>query len=273
MRDVPSALPDQAARDTVVRALDETLLVEAGAGSGKTTLMVQRLLALLERGTAPGAIAAVTFTRKAATELRERLAQSLEERIASPTTAAEARATLARARDELDRAYVGTIHGFCSRLLREQALAAGLSPDFVELDEETAKMEGEAMLITAVDAAREQGAWGADALQALGIEPRELVSLALRLDGQPDVRFDVADAPPPDAAAFIAALDVLMEQAVALLPTTAPEKGWDSFQRLVHRWQVARAAFDASQPLAVVQFAELLEGKSARGITLERWRA
>jgi ATP-dependent helicase/nuclease subunit A len=74
--------PDARARQAIVRELDVNLLVEAGAGSGKTTELVKRMLALLETGTAEiSEIAAVTFTRKAAGELRERFQGGIEKRL------------------------------------------------------------------------------------------------------------------------------------------------------------------------------------------------
>ena len=74
--------PDQAARDRITTALDRTLFVEAGAGSGKTTALVDRIVALITTGTAEmRGIAAITFTEKAAAELRDRVRQRLEETV------------------------------------------------------------------------------------------------------------------------------------------------------------------------------------------------
>ncbi|MGI2295664.1 UvrD-helicase domain-containing protein [Paenibacillus sp. GXUN7292] len=69
---------DQADRDRIADDLDTTFLVEAGAGSGKTTSLVGRLLALIESGTRVDQIAAITFTNKAADELKERFRLALE---------------------------------------------------------------------------------------------------------------------------------------------------------------------------------------------------
>ncbi|MGD8729537.1 MAG: UvrD-helicase domain-containing protein, partial [Gemmatimonadota bacterium] len=75
-------LPDARARESIAHDLHVNLLVEAGAGSGKTTELVKRMLALLETGEAEiDRIAAVTFTRKAAGELRERFQARIEERL------------------------------------------------------------------------------------------------------------------------------------------------------------------------------------------------
>ena len=77
------ARPDAPARDRIRTALDETLFVEAGAGSGKTSALVDRVMALVIDGDLPLAtIAAITFTEKAATELRDRIRVALDARFA-----------------------------------------------------------------------------------------------------------------------------------------------------------------------------------------------
>ncbi|HUP01203.1 MAG TPA: UvrD-helicase domain-containing protein, partial [Gemmatimonadota bacterium] len=128
--------PDQAARDRIVEDLEVSLLVEAGAGSGKTTALLERMVALLATGKAEAAeIAAVTFTKKAAAELRERFQIALEEgfhrsRGQGDDIVAE---RLEQALREIERGFIGTIHAFCARLLRERPIAAGLDPAFREL--------------------------------------------------------------------------------------------------------------------------------------------
>jgi ATP-dependent helicase/nuclease subunit A len=101
--------------------LGHTYLVEAGAGTGKTTVLVDRLLALIREGTAIPRIVAITFTEKAAGELKVRLREKLERaardaeeavKNGDESLAAEA-ATLADALHRIDRPYLSTIHGFC----------------------------------------------------------------------------------------------------------------------------------------------------------------
>jgi ATP-dependent helicase/nuclease subunit A len=148
-------LPDGDARRRAATDFSTNLVVLAGAGTGKTSLLVERVLNAIGSDTAPiDRLAAITFTEKAAGEMRERVALGLERLRAlaraevDPTPAEEAdRAfahlvgeaaiepeTIARraldAMEELDRARVLTIHSFCSELLRAYPLEAGVDPDF-----------------------------------------------------------------------------------------------------------------------------------------------
>jgi ATP-dependent exoDNAse (exonuclease V) beta subunit len=118
---------------TAVDARGE-VFVSAGAGTGKTTVLVERFVrAVCDEGLDVGSILVITYTRKAAGELRARIRAALGER---------GRADLAR---ELDGAWISTIHGFCARLLRAHPFAVGIDPAFHELDEEHgAVLRGEA---------------------------------------------------------------------------------------------------------------------------------
>jgi len=112
-----------------IEAADHDLLVEAGAGTGKTGVMVDRYCRLVhELEVSPDAVLAFTFTDKAATELRQRIRTALELRAAGGSQ--RARELLAR----IGGAWVTTIHGFCNRLLAGHPVAAGLDPRFRVLD-------------------------------------------------------------------------------------------------------------------------------------------
>ncbi|HZB22753.1 MAG TPA: UvrD-helicase domain-containing protein [Gaiellaceae bacterium] len=110
------------------------VFVSAGAGTGKTAVLVERFVrAVCERGLDVGSVLVITYTRKAAGELRSRIRAGLRER---------GRNDLAR---ELDGAWISTIHGFCARILRAHPFEAGLDPRFRELDEaQSAVLAGEA---------------------------------------------------------------------------------------------------------------------------------
>src|SRR5215467_12415969 len=110
------------------------VFVSAGAGTGKTAVLVERFArAVCDDGLDVDSILVITYTRKAAGELRSRIREALIVR---------GRPDAAR---RLDGAWISTIHGFCNRLLRAYPFAAGLDPRFRELDEaQAAVLRGEA---------------------------------------------------------------------------------------------------------------------------------
>lgn len=130
-----SAFIDQEARRAIVEDLNTCIMVEAGAGSGKTYSLVRRMVALVkENKFAVDKLAAVTFTRKSAAELKGRFQLALEKALAGESEA-DKKERLNLALNGLGRCFLGTIHSFCATLLRERPIEAGLDPDFVELEE------------------------------------------------------------------------------------------------------------------------------------------
>jgi len=128
-------LADQAARDRIRTDLDHTLIVEAAAGTGKTTELVQRVMSLLLSGkTTLARIVAVTFTEKAAGEMKLRLRTEIEKARVGATTRERERLVLAL--EELEEAHIGTIHGFCAELLRQRPVEARVDPLFEAADED-----------------------------------------------------------------------------------------------------------------------------------------
>lgn len=113
---------DEDARRRIRTDLDNTVFVEAGAGSGKTRSLVERIVALVADGIAIHYIVAVTFTEKAAAELRDRLRVELT------------RGGHDKALDDLDGAAIGTLHSFARRILSEHAVEAELPPLVEVLD-------------------------------------------------------------------------------------------------------------------------------------------
>jgi ATP-dependent helicase/nuclease subunit A len=115
---------------------DTNLIVVAGAGSGKTRVLVERYLALLDAHPdwPLNALVAITFTRKAAQEMRDRVRQALEDRLHAAITPDDQR-VWATHLASMDSARINTIHGLCTDILRANAAAAGLDPDFGVLDE------------------------------------------------------------------------------------------------------------------------------------------
>jgi len=131
-----TAPPDQAQRDLAIAERQRNVLIDAGAGTGKTTILVDRLIEMVAptRTPAPavpiGRLAAITFTRKAAGELRLRIRERLLRELAAPGLGAERAGRLRDALAGLDTAHVGTIHSFADRLLRLRPVEAELSPSY-----------------------------------------------------------------------------------------------------------------------------------------------
>ncbi len=125
-----AVLADQVARDRIRDDLDTTLIVEAAAGTGKTSALIGRILSGIVSGRVRLAnMVAVTFTEFAAGELKLRLRSAIEE-ARQQDGSANSQNFLTRAVQELEEARVGTIHSFCADLLREHPVEAGIDPLF-----------------------------------------------------------------------------------------------------------------------------------------------
>ena len=134
------------------------LLVDAGAGSGKTSVLVERFVrAVVEDGVEVGAILTITFTDKAAAELRDRIRTRLREH----GDHVAARAT--------EGAFISTIHGFCARVLRANALAAGIDPAFSVLDERESERLADAAFDAAIEDLGQNRAGGIELIAAHGV--------------------------------------------------------------------------------------------------------
>jgi ATP-dependent helicase/nuclease subunit A len=131
MTAVPTIANDNDARRLIDSALDQTLVVEAAAGTGKTTALVGRIVRIISEGLAEiGEIVAVTFTEKAAGELKLRLRERLDAARFLAEPDGDPRRRLDKALTRLEEAHVGTIHAFCADLLRERPIEASVDPLF-----------------------------------------------------------------------------------------------------------------------------------------------
>ncbi len=130
---------DQRVRDRIRDDLDTTLVIEAAAGTGKTTALVNRIVSVIASGRGELAhIVAVTFTEKAAGELQLRLRAEIERARHNTALASEARARFDEALKQLEEARIGTIHSFCADLLRERPVEARVDPMFEVAPEDVA---------------------------------------------------------------------------------------------------------------------------------------
>ncbi|MGA2299017.1 MAG: UvrD-helicase domain-containing protein, partial [FCB group bacterium] len=125
----------------LAQAYDRHIAVTANAGSGKTTVLNKRYLNILynpshssKLNCEPKEIVAITFTRKAATEIKAKIAKSIEAQIKANQSGRDLEKLL-YIRDHLSNSRITTIHSFCSSILRDFPIETGVSPNFVELSE------------------------------------------------------------------------------------------------------------------------------------------
>ena len=125
-----------------IETQDRALVVEAGAGTGKTWVLVQRFMHLLENQPdwPLDSILAITFTEKAAREMRTRLRQAIEDKAREEAEPHKMGTHWQDHRLNLDRLKVSTIHSLCAHILRENAIAAEIDPRFQVLDEQEAEL-------------------------------------------------------------------------------------------------------------------------------------
>ena len=119
-----------AGQQKAIETLDKNLLVKAGAGAGKTRVLVERYIAILRQSAADvEGIVAITFTRKAAREMKERVRSQVRRLVTEAADGTEWRRWREVDR-KLDSAPISTIHSLCSRILRENPAEAGVDPEF-----------------------------------------------------------------------------------------------------------------------------------------------
>ncbi|MET0619620.1 MAG: UvrD-helicase domain-containing protein, partial [Thermoanaerobaculia bacterium] len=265
-------LPDAEARRAIEKDLGVSLLVEAAAGTGKTTSLVARMTELIRSGTATvDRISAVTFTIKAAAELSERFQTSLE--AAARTAQGEEKSRLESALARLDSAFVGTIHAFCARLLRERPVEAGVDPGFAEMDEP----ENAAARLEAWDRYAERLFTGDSPilprLAALNVRLDDLRQTYETLSENEDVAPVIGpEEPPPDFAAERVAVSEFLSRAAADLPSEMPAGGWTEWQEAVRRAARLVALRDTSDAPAFAQVLDALHRARKKGTEAGRRR-
>ena len=252
MSETPIAPRDQPVRDRIVSEFGRNFLVEAGAGSGKTYSLATRMAAGVEQGAfRVDGMAAVTFTRKAAAELRGRFQEALEKRLReSPGDDGQRR--VQDALDHIERLFAGTIHAFCAHLLRERPVDAQVAPGFEELgDPDNVLLRKQAWR----DYVAERRAAGSklvlDLLEA-GVRPQELDGAFATVCEHEDVEFDAGNGKAPDPAPAWGDVDRFWARLKELRPdtfhpeTTCPlQQRFDEFDgriRLARRDRVSSLA-------------------------------
>jgi ATP-dependent helicase/nuclease subunit A len=219
---------DRQSRRRIHEDLLENILVEAGAGSGKTQMLAERMAAGMAAGVYQVEhMAAVTFTRKAASELRGRFHLALEGELvracaASPGHPADLGriARLRSALSNLERFFAGTIHSFCARLLRERPVESGVSPGFTELDEVQDLELRQRAWREFITSARASGDPAMIALLFADVRPQDLDSAFAKICDNEDVEFPAGAGSCPDPKLAWKALDKFWKELQKHLPSS-----------------------------------------------------
>ena len=265
-RAVPKAPPDQAGRTRLETEFATNLLVEAGAGSGKTESLARRMAA----GVAAGHyeidhLAAVTFTRKAAAELRARFLQKLEERREQATAVEGER--LQAAIDGIERFFAGTIHSFCGRMLRERPVDARMAPGFEELDD-VADAHARTRAWHDYVAQGRANAALLDVLES-GLKPSELADAFRIVCEHGDVAFPAPAVMLPDAGPVWEALDRFWDALDEDLPRPIDPKTTCEVQKLARTYPGMRRGARRHRVADLVGL--LQEWARTKKITLKWW--
>ncbi len=191
-----------------VEARGHDIVVTAGAGAGKTRTLVARYLSLLDEGLPVRSVIAITFTRKAALEMRNRIRERIGAYLREPDLSADTRARWERIYSQMDAARIGTIHSLCGDIIRSHPAEAGVDPRFTLLDETRSALLRSEAVAEALDEADLDDALLA-AVDALGMD--RLAALLTSLMGRPtETALALANAPAALEAAWrSAATDAL----------------------------------------------------------------
>lgn len=263
--------PDWEERKAIHEELDATMLVEAAAGTGKTTSMVGRMTALLAEGKCRiQNLAAVTFTRKAASELRSRFQEEMEKAARSSACPAASRDRLGAALSRLESCFIGTIHSFCGRLLRERPVEAGVDVAFQEIDENDDRAIREEAWDSYTSEAIASGDPLVRRLQELGLQIALLREAFLLYAGYPDVdEWPAPQIDPPGCAAPAAALvdyaGRMRKMAQSFSDEFKPDQlmaEYDLIPRMIHQ-------VDLNDPASLF---EVLERFRPRTVVQKRWK-
>ena len=252
-------LPDQAARDLVETRTDLNLLVEAGAGSGKTESLACRMAAGIADGTYEiEGMAAVTFTRKAAAQLRGRFQLVLEKRLGQEGDSVR-KARIQAALSHLERLFAGTIHAFCAHLLRERPVEAGIAPGFSELDEEADGEFRRQAWRDYLDRERATGSPMYRELSQAGVLPKDLDNAFATVCRFAEIEFPAGEGPVPDVGPAQAGLQDFWTRLGHLLPDPIPDDTTCGVQQKAREFQGRLDIADLSRPAALAELLALWE--------------
>jgi ATP-dependent helicase/nuclease subunit A len=267
-------LNDIAARNQIVTDLHHNFLVEASAGSGKTSSLVQRMVALVRSGEySIGQITAITFTRKAAIELKERFQQEIEMAFMDAAQPRE-RGLLQQALLNIEQCYLGTIHSFCARILRERPIEAGLDSGFKEMDEIENILFMEQAWEQYLSGLKIQDSPVLQKLEQTGIQIQDLKESYKQICQYPEIQVVRQNVSCPDLNQAMEHLISFCENAEKYIPEQETGQGYDAIQQavlLVQRLKNYRAYIE--KDFHKITLLEAFNKKIAVSgtITLNRW--
>jgi ATP-dependent helicase/nuclease subunit A len=266
--------PDQRQRDQIVSDLDRNMLVEASAGSGKTTSMVQRMVALLRQGRCSiSQMAAMTFTRKAAAELRARFQVQIERTLHDMREQGSIiPRRLSDALGKVEQCFIGTIHSFCARLLRERPVEAGVDPSFLELDEMAEERLRESAWEEFLALTLAQGDPIVEQLADVGLELSHLQGAAERFADYGDIEeWPAPFVPPPDGAVLRSSLRQFHQHMMLMAEEFPDDPGNDKLMPLFRRLPRLAGVTDLSRLPNLMQHLEMYKSLKPAGIVQRNW--
>ncbi|WP_416825205.1 UvrD-helicase domain-containing protein [Ectobacillus polymachus] len=224
---------DQAARNQIQQELTTNFLVEAGAGSGKTTSLVERMVQLVYSGICTiDQIVAITFTVKAADELKVRFQSKLEQTWKNETDGA-VKIRLAAAMQNIEQCFLGTVHSFCARLLRERPVEAHLDLAFSEIKEEDDITLLEEAWHVYLQRLQNEQAPILQTMNELSISMKTLFENLKEMKDYSDVMWVREEVANPELLPAFQNLMQLAREAKGSIPEKQPDKGYDTLQNAI----------------------------------------
>jgi ATP-dependent helicase/nuclease subunit A len=264
-------LVDTLVREKIEKCLDVNFLVEAGAGSGKTTCLVKRIISEITTGTGKiEEIVAITFTKKAADELKQRFQTKLEATILK-TEDKVIQIRLSDALSNIDNCFIGTIHSFCSRILRERPIEAMLDPQFEEADDIALSMLLEEAWNGYLEYVRLDNPELLQSINNIGVKPGELKESFVKISTYPDINIESTEITRPDFRAYFGKLKNILLDALEHIPKVEPEKGYDGLQENILTGNRIIKHLDMNNELNIIKLLSIFNKEPK--VTLNRWES
>jgi len=255
--------------------IDTNFFVRAAAGSGKTTSLVARMVGLVREGVPVDAITAITFTRKAAGEMSKRFYEELQQAYRGLPIETEQRRRVRRALQDVQSGFIGTVHAFCARLLRERPLPVELPPDFTAgIEPREERQLRDRAWREYLRSVRQENPERLERIIRLGIEPDDLTATFETLCRHPELApYTNAPDESPDFDAAVRQASRLLRDWQARRPD-APEGGRDGVMKAFDTAEKMLQVQDLDEPAQKASFLSLFADVVSSGrakVTLSRW--